>query len=165
MLFVCLGNICRSPFAEAIAARRLGSESEHLIRFASAGIKTRQAAEPPVEAREVAATFGVSLDGHRPQLLTRELMEAHDMVVVMESGQRDQLRAAYPDLERRVFLLSLFDDEAVGLERYNIADPFALPRLVYEDCYLRVDRAVAALLATLSGAVAEPEQPVSRRRA
>jgi protein-tyrosine phosphatase len=154
VLFICLGNICRSPFAEVIATRRLESLSPGTMSFGSAGIKTKQAAEPPQDAKGVAASFGVSLDQHRPQALTRELMDAHDMIVVMESSQMDHLRTAYPGFRERVFLLSLFDQGASGLERYTISDPFGLPRPAYEECYRRIDRAVVALLAALGAATA-----------
>jgi glycosyltransferase involved in cell wall biosynthesis/protein-tyrosine-phosphatase len=111
VLFVCLGNICRSPFAEAIAARRPQAVAG-AIRFSSAGIRTTQAAEPPLDARQAALRFGVSLDRHRPKSLTRELVASHDVIVVMEPGQRDHVCAAFPGVANRVFLLSLFDQDA-----------------------------------------------------
>jgi len=149
VLFVCLGNICRSPFAAVLAERRARDWSIGAIRCSSAGIKTRQAAKPPVEAREVAATFGVSLDAHRPRPLTREVAEAHDMIVVMENSQRDLLHTLFPDLRDRIFLLSMFDACAVGTDRYNIADPFGQPRAAFEVCYLRIERAVVALIRSM----------------
>lgn len=146
VLFVCLGNICRSPFAELVAARRSEQRSPGAMVFASAGIHTKQAAQPPAEARSVAKRFGISLDAHRPQQLTRELVDAYDMVVVMETSQLDLLRARYPDLRERVFLLSMFDEGASGLERYAIADPFGLTPEAFQECYRRIERTVSALL-------------------
>lgn len=163
VLFVCLGNICRSPFAEVIAANRVGS-TRGGIRFLSAGIRTKQAAEPPEDAKRVAKMFGVSLDQHRPRTLTRELMEHHDMIVVMETSQLELLRTTYPELRDRVFLLSLFDEGASGLERYIISDPFGLPRAAFEECYQRIDCAVSVLLTALGGRVLA-QQSASRGRA
>lgn len=108
--------------------------------------------------------FGVSLDGHRPRTLTRELMDAHDMIVVMESSQMELLRTRHRELRDRVFLLSLFDEGASGLERYTISDPFGLPRAAYEECYRRIDCAVEALLTAL-GVRAPVSAQVSRGRA
>lgn len=150
ILFVCLGNICRSPFAEAIAARRAAELSEWPIRFASAGLCAREKAAP-ADARAAAGVFGVSLDAHRPQPMTMELA-ASDMIVVMEPHQMEQLHADYPTVRGRVFLLALFDREAAGLERFHIADPYACSPDVYEACYRRIDRAVSALLVAVADA-------------
>ena len=161
VLFVCLGNICRSPFAEAIATRRVQGGSGS-IRFNSAGLKTKQAAEPPLDARRAAATFGVSLNRHRPRSLTRELVVSHDVIVVMEPGHRDHICATYPEAADRVLLLALFDENATGLERYIIADPFGMAASVYQECYQRIERALNVLLPAIG---VEPTLESPRRRA
>lgn len=156
ILFVCLGNICRSPFAAVLAASRLREHGLEGIGCASAGISTRQAARPPQAACEVAVQYGVALTDHRPQLLTRELVDANDLIVVMEAGQLDSVRRAYPDAVDRVVLLSLFDRQVKGgYARYHIADPFSQPRAAFEECYGRIDRALAALLSSIRGSSPE----------
>jgi protein-tyrosine phosphatase len=157
LLFVCLGNICRSPFAAHLAARRLAAAGAADVRCASAGIRTTQGAASPAEACSVAESYGCSLRDHRPALLTRELIAAHDLIVVMERGQQTRLCASYPEAAGRIFLLSLFDDQAGGYARFHIEDPFggALDR--YEACYRRIDRSLSRLIAALppaAGAVA-----------
>lgn len=117
------------------------------VRCSSAGIRPSQAACSPREACQVSASYGLSLDEHEPQPLTRELMASHDIVFVMEQAQLEQLRAEYPELRERIFLLSLFDDDAGGAyERYNIADPFGQPLTAYEACYERIERAIRSWL-------------------
>jgi protein-tyrosine phosphatase len=150
VLFVCLGNICRSPFAEAIASERLAALPGRKLRFGSAGIRVTQGAAPPPEARRVAARLGLSLDAHRPQPLTPELIRAYDLIVVMEAGQMDDLRSEYAVDASRVVLLSLFDAGARGRSRYVIADPFGQSEHAYVECYRRIDRAVTALIAALA---------------
>ncbi len=110
ILFVCVGNICRSPFAAGLAARRLKEAGLSGVGSASAGIRPSQAAHPPVEARDAATAYGVSLDAHVPQPLTRALMDSSDVVVVMEAGQLSYLQGVYPDRARHVVLLPLFDE-------------------------------------------------------
>ena len=157
VLFICLGNICRSPFAEVIAVQRARDVAGKPFAFGSAGISTRSGSGPPAEARDVAAKFGVSLDAHQPTQLTQELAEAQDLLVVMESQQADVLRTTFPHLANRVLLLSLYDAEAsAGVDRYNIADPFGLEERAFHDCYTRIDRAVGALLSTLENRRSQP---------
>ena len=149
VLFVCLGNICRSPFAGALAAMKLSEAAGETVRVSSAGIKTSQSARSPREAVDAAARYGVSLSEHRPTLLTRELLEGSDLVVVMETSQLQLLRASYPEASDRIVLLSLFDKRAWGYSRHHIEDPFNMPPSAYDACYERIDRALDGLTASL----------------
>jgi protein-tyrosine phosphatase len=150
MLFVCLGNICRSPFGAELAKRLLPEAGKGHIRCASAGIRPSQDRQSPRDACRASAGYGISLEEHVPQALTRELMASHDMVVVMEWRQLEELRAAYPEHHDRIFLLSLFDDAAENAyERLNIADPFGRPVVAFEECYRRIDRSLRRCLAAV----------------
>lgn len=150
VLFVCLGNICRSPFAAVLATRMLGERGRGDIRSASAGIRPTQAAGSPREAREVCAAYGLSLELHEPRGLTHELMESHDLVLVMEWSQRERLCATYPQYRDRIFLLPLFDDDAESAyDRYNIADPFGQTVSAYKQTYSRIERALRGCLANI----------------
>ena len=161
MLFVCKGNICRSPFAALRAAQLLRQARRADIRCVSAGISTTQAAEPPREACDAAATFGCSLAGHTPLQLTRELVASHDVIVVMEAGQLIHLRQRHPEAIGRIFLLSLFDSRTTGgYARYNITDPFGLDLSIFRDCYARIDGALKNLVAAI-GAEATLDLAVS----
>lgn len=153
ILFICLGNICRSPFAAHLAAKRLAEWGVASIRCDSAGISARQANEVPAFARDVAnRDYGLALAGHRPKRLSRELVDAVDLVVVMEAGQLESLRATYPDAAPKMVLLSLFDDAAASpLERFHIADPFSQPREAFVACFARIDRATTRLLGLARG--------------
>jgi protein-tyrosine-phosphatase len=136
-----------------LATSRLRERGFTGIACASAGINTRQAARPPDEACEVAVQYGLSLTDHRPQRLTRELVDANDLIVVMEAGQLESIRRAYPDAVDRTVLLSLFDRYAKGgYARYHIADPYSQPRVAFEECYRRIDHALAALLSSIGEA-------------
>lgn len=154
ILFVCLGNICRSPFAAVLAERRCRDRGWTSIRCASAGIRTKQGNRVPDEGRAVAeATYGLSLVDHRPQTMTADLVDDFDLIVVMEAGQLAHLRAAYPQARGRIVLLSLFDVEGAGAyERYHIDDPFGQPRAAFEHGYRRIDRAVDHLLDAIAAA-------------
>ena len=150
ILFVCKGNICRSPFAERLALRRLQERGRHDVRVASAGYHAAQAARPPAHAVDVAGGYGVALDEHRPLAVTRELLEAHAITVVFEVEHVERLAREFPAYRDRLVLLPLYAASARrGYARYNIADPFGRPRDSFSTCYAAIDGALAALIAAL----------------
>jgi protein-tyrosine phosphatase len=150
MLFVCKGNICRSPFAERLALRRLQEQGLHDVRVASAGYHAAQAARPPAHAVDVAGGYGVALDDHRPLAVTRELLEAHAITVVFEVEHVERLAREFPAYRDRLVLLPLYAAAAPrGYARYNIADPFGRPRDSFTACYAAIDDALSALIAAL----------------
>lgn len=150
IVFVCKGNICRSPFASKLMARYLSESPALDMTCSSAGLRTCSETNSPAEACEVAQAYGVSLAQHTPVPMDRALLESQDMVIVMEGAQLDTLRAAYPDLRPRFFLLPLFEPRPPkGYARFNIADPFGQPIEAFEHSFYRIDRAVRALMAVL----------------
>jgi protein-tyrosine phosphatase len=150
MLFVCLGNICRSPFAAELAQRLMLEAGRSEVRCVSAGLRPSQAGRCPREACDVSSAYGISLSEHVPQAVMPDLMASNSMVFVMELRQFLHLRAAYPLHIERIFLLSLFDEQARGpYERYNIQDPFGRPLAAYEECYERIQRSLRSCLERL----------------
>lgn len=152
IIFVCLGNICRSPFAEVVARDRCERGGE-VLRIGSAGIRAVASERSPAHARDVARErFRLSLDDHTPRMLTRELIDDYDLVIVMEQEQQDLLRRNYSDRASRIVLLPLYDDGKTGFERLHIADPFQQPRQAFEVCFDRIERTVSRLLSDIQGA-------------
>lgn len=149
LLFVCYGNICRSPFAAHLAARHLQAAGVSGVTCASAGFRTSQNATSPPDAIAAAAAFGVSLVDHRPTLVTPELVARHDVVFVMEPSQLETLRRRWPDHRERFFLLPLYEPPVEGrgaFEQVHLVDPFGKGPEAFAHCYARIDAAVRGLL-------------------
>lgn len=89
ILFVCTGNTCRSPMAEAMAARLMGSD--HAVR--SAGTGAQEDAERTEFAGEALREVGFVPRPGRATALTKELLEWADLVLGMEGKHRDRARA------------------------------------------------------------------------
>jgi protein-tyrosine-phosphatase len=81
VLFVCAGNICRSPFAEGLA-RRLAAERGLDVEFASAGEIALDGDRCPPDAIAAAKEFGVDLSSHRARRLTTD--EADEVVPLFD---------------------------------------------------------------------------------
>lgn len=158
VLFVCLGNICRSPFAAALVRRRLGAGSTVVV--SSAGLRTTQAARPPVEACRAAKRFGISLERHEPVQVTERLICDADLIVVMEAAQLVEVRQAYPAAAGRVVLLPLYEQDSLGpYDRHHIADPFGQPAAMFDACYERIAGALDSMLRRARLAASEGCRP------
>lgn len=122
ILFVCLGNICRSPMAEFVMkdlVRRAGAEERFFI--ASAATSTWEIGNPIHEgSQRVMREMGIPFEDHRATLLRREDYEAYDLILGMDrENLRDMLRIFGGDPEGKVQLLLSVDGEA-----REIADPW-----------------------------------------
>jgi protein-tyrosine phosphatase len=138
VLFVCHGNICRSPYAAAAARRLLPSE----VAIESSGFVVPDRPAPP-EAVAVAAEHGIDLSTHRSKLITLGHLRSADLVLVMDEEQRRRVADLRGSLAGRVVLLGDLDPEAVT-ER-GVPDPLNQPIETFRTTYDRIDRCVSAL--------------------
>jgi protein-tyrosine phosphatase len=152
ILFLCQGNICRSPFAAELARRRLAdvAPDAHCV---SGGLRASQAPQSPPEAVDVAAHYGVDLQAHRAADVTPAELAAADVIVVMEVAHVEALRRRAPHVMSRVHLLPLYEaDRAArygGLERVNLLDPFSRGRDAFVHSYARIDAALRGFVAAI----------------
>lgn len=155
VLFVCYGNICRSPYAAAAFRSRLPPPLRERIRVSSAGFY-RSGRESPEEALAAARRRGEDLSGHRSTMLDTGLLASADLLVVMDAEQRLRLRRGYlSELAaegadpgpRHVLVLGDLDPDLPA--RRGIVDPFGQPESVFESVYERIDRCVESLVRTL----------------
>lgn len=128
LLFVCTGNICRSPMAAEFFRKR-AKEKGDAVHVESAGTWGVDGQPASLLAREVLAERGLNLDGHVARTVTREMLEKADLALVMTRSHRDALVAEFPFARRKIRLLS----EVRGME-YDITDPYGKAREDYELC-------------------------------
>ena len=83
----------------------------------------------PDAAAEIAAREALDLADHRGRQVTRHILQAHDLVLVMEAGQREWLSSNYPEARGRTFLVSHWGAGA------DIQDPYRLSSDVFEQVY------------------------------
>ncbi|MEQ1795838.1 MAG: hypothetical protein ABL970_16775 [Nitrospira sp.] len=153
VLFVCKGNICRSPFAEHLASKLQRDGMNAGIRFGSAGLHVPKPTPSPENAIQVARQFGVDLESHLSQSISLELVKAYDMIIAMEGWQYAELNASFNRDKGKLFLLPLLDANGQGKERgyaaFNIQDPYGGPASDFENCFERIGRCLESLLQTI----------------
>lgn len=150
ILFVCLGNICRSPLAEGVF-RHLAGEAGVLDRFVidSAGTGDWHVGEPPdARAAAVARRHGIELTG-RARQVTPEDLRRFDHVLAMDRENLDELvrMAERSGATARIRLLREHDPSAEGAE--DVPDPYYGGPSGFEEVYRIVSRSCRALLAEL----------------
>jgi protein-tyrosine phosphatase len=127
LLFVCLGNICRSPTAEGVMADLLAREGlADRVAVDSVGTGDWHVGGPPDErAVAAAARRGIALTSVARQVTPRDLEDA-DLVLAMDAkNRRDLLALAPTDAARaKVRLLREFDPGAVGAGELDVPDPY-----------------------------------------
>jgi protein-tyrosine-phosphatase len=150
ILFVCTGNTCRSPLAEAITHRRLAERGWNHVRVDSAGTAAAWGAPASEGSLGAAAAVGLDLAGHRSQPLTARLVEESDIILAMTPSHLDRVHELGGD--EKVMLLSEFMDGASRGE--PIGDPFGGPPEEYAQVRDRISQAVQGLLDRLSAILA-----------
>lgn len=128
LLFVCLGNICRSPTAEAIM-RQLVVEAGLVgsIVVDSAGTAGWHEGEPPDRRSQAAARDrGLDISGLRGRQVGAHDFERFDLLLVMDDSNRRDLLALAPTAAHRdkVRLLREFDADAVAAGDLEVGDPY-----------------------------------------
>jgi protein-tyrosine phosphatase len=149
LLFVCLGNICRSPTAEGVMRRLVDRAGlEGAVEIESAGTGDWHVGSPP-DARATAAarTRGIVLDGAARQVLPEDF-ERFDLLVAMDERNLRDLRALAPDgaAREKVVALRRFDPLAVRDGDLDVPDPYYGGDDGFEHVLDVVERACQGLL-------------------
>ena len=145
VLFVCWGNICRSPMAERVARRR--AEEQGLdIRIESFGVSSEEVGNPiDRRAARTLTAAGYDASGHRARQITREDLLANDLVVAVEPFQVDRLLRIAP--EANVALLNDFDPAKP--KGTPLIDPWYGDDAGFADTLADIEAAMPGILAAL----------------
>jgi protein-tyrosine-phosphatase/predicted ATP-grasp superfamily ATP-dependent carboligase len=141
VLFVCQGNICRSPFAAALLRARLGDNDA--ISVDSAGMMPQPGRATPMFGLQAAAEFGIDLAAHRSEWLTREAAAAAILLVVFDEINRAAVFDRYPDLTMPVVRLDELGQPG------EIADPVDGGLEDFRRCYQLIAAGVTELAGLL----------------
>ncbi|HOB33110.1 MAG TPA: ribose 5-phosphate isomerase B, partial [Verrucomicrobiota bacterium] len=154
VLFVCTGNVCRSPMAEGIFRKAVQGRGEY--RVLSAGLGAVDGQPPSPFAVQAAREIGVDISNQRSQMLKPELVQQADYIFGMTHSHVDTVTLLYPQAAEKTFLLREFDDTLDTFEK-DISDPIGGSYEVYLACRDQIEQGIASVLRFLEqGEAAKP---------
>ncbi|MFL6529201.1 MAG: serine hydroxymethyltransferase [Chthoniobacterales bacterium] len=144
VLFVCTGNICRSPMAEGLFRQMIGNRKD--ITTASAGVHAVRGQAPSVFAVQVLKDEGVDISGIRSQPLTATLVDRATHIFAMTGAHLESIHMLFPQASEKAFLLREFEEPGTTVWR-DVPDPIGCGRDVYLLCAETIKNALPSVLA------------------
>jgi protein-tyrosine phosphatase len=140
ILVVCIGNICRSPMAEAVLAHALRDRQKVNVSSAGLGALVGHPADPI--AQELLQARGLDISGHRARMITNSILHSAELVLVMELIQKREIESKYPSSRGKVFRLGEW-------RQIDIQDPFQQQQQAFEHALALIDQSIADWLPRL----------------
>jgi protein-tyrosine-phosphatase len=112
ILFVCTANVCRSPLAQALFREKLENEgNQGEWRVESAGTWAFEGEHAAAKSITLMEERGRDLRSHRSRGVTPQMLRQFDLILTMERGHKEALRAEFPEVGERTFVLTELIDE------------------------------------------------------
>ena len=147
LLFVCHGNVRRSPVAAELFRAR--APAHMALDVESAGTWTTDGRLADPRAVVAAGGLGISLESHRSRIVTTAMVQRADIICVMDYRNEAEIVSRFPRAAKKTILLGGVDGSPDGP---SIADPYTLDSDAVSAIYERLSGAVAALVSGLTGA-------------
>ena len=141
-MFVCLGNICRSCFAEHYARRHYDTAK----RFLSAGMIALPGRQSPANAIAAGQETGIDLADHRSMVLTTDMIDTAAALICFDARTEAAVLDRYPEVEHKLFRLDQLGGTA------EIADPLDGDMSVFRSCYATIGTVLDRMLGKVQSA-------------
>lgn len=141
ILFVCTGNTCRSPMAEAI----LKSKQIDGLEVKSAGIYAATGSEASAHARKVLEDHQID-HNHSSNMLNIDSVRWADLILTMTISHKNAILQQYPDAAAKVFTLKEFTGENYDVD---VVDPFGGNLAIYQETYQELEKLITKAIEKL----------------
>ena len=142
ILFVCTGNTCRSPMAEAIF-NKTNLSGEHVAFSRGTNVFFSQNISP--KAKNALESIGIPSFSHKSEQITESDIIESDLILTMTSTHKMALKSAYPKYKQKIFTLN---EKAFGKDS-DISDPYGLSQDEYNICADQILNAVEKIICLL----------------
>jgi len=143
ILFVCTGNVCRSPMAEGLF--RHATRGRDDFQVMSAGLGAGDGVPPTDHAVRAMRELGIDISPLRSRALSADLVQQADYIFGMTHNHVEAITTLYPQAAEKTFLLREFDDTLASFEN-DIGDPVGGSYEVYLNCRDQIEQGIAAML-------------------
>jgi RpiB/LacA/LacB family sugar-phosphate isomerase len=143
ILFICTGNVCRSPMAEGLFRHSVAGRGE--FRVISAGLGAVDGQAPTNHSVRAMQELGLDIARQRSRMLTAQLVREADFIFGMTHSHVDTIMLLYPFAAEKTFLLREFDDTLDPFEK-DISDPIGSPYDVYVNCRDQIEQGISTVL-------------------
>lgn len=137
ILIVCVGNICRSPTAQALLAHKLSGQG---LTISSAGIGALVGNPMDKTAHEVLQAHGLDFTAHRARQVDSQVLHEADLILAMEHSHIQHIRQIAPEVHGKTFLIGKWQDEL------EIPDPYRQSRPAFEHVHTLLTQSVESWL-------------------
>jgi len=135
ILVVCVGNICRSPMAEALLRKGLSEKKSNNYRIRSAGIGALVGHKADDKACQLMTARGLDISEHRACQLNSDMIRQAELILVMELAHKLDIESKEPSAKGKVFRLGEWGN-------YDIADPYRLDIKAFEVALAQIEQGV-----------------------